>query len=269
MNAAPSAPSVVSNVGSAVASTGSKIWEWVKWLLYLAVIGGIIYGVYYYFTSSSSGSSSTAATGGKDGKDEQDISAKNITAPQGQWGIQFWMMISDWDYKYGSPKGVLSRTDGSGNVNPEITLHPTDNKMIVKISYLPAEHQEGDDLKTFECVVPNIPLQSWFSMSVSMQQRNLDIYMNGLLLKSCFIPGVPINLFSGAKISPSGGFSGKVSDVTFSSTALQPSDAMSYYQKGSTAPGSSVNSLNPISRYDLKLSVVDSATDKEIKSYMT
>jgi hypothetical protein len=269
MNAAP-APSVASSVTSAVSSTGSTIWGWVKWILYLAIIGGIIYGVYYYFTSSSSsGSSTTTATGGKDGKDEQDISAKNITAPQGQWGIQYWMLISDWDYKYGSPKGVLTRTDGSGNVNPEITLHPTDNKMIIKISYLPADHSAGDDMKTFECVIPSIPIQSWFSVSVSMQQRNLDIYMNGALLKSCFIPGVPINVVSGAKLSPSGGFSGKVSDVVFSSTALQPSDAMTYYQKGSSAAGSSVNSLNPISRYNLKLSVVDSSTDKEIKTYMT
>lgn len=265
------APVQTSTVSSSISSVGSTVWGWAKWILYIVIIAGIVYGVYYLYTSYSSGSSgsSTAASDGKDGKEEQDIPTKSITAPQGQWGIQFWMLISDWDYKYGSPKGVLSRTDGSGNVNPEITLHPTDNKMIIKVSYLPAEHHEGDDLKSFECVVPNIPVQSWFSVSVSMQQRNLDIYMNGMLLKSCFIPGVPINLFSGAKLSPSGGFSGKISDVVFSSTALQPSDAMSYYQKGSTAAGSSVNSLNPISRYNLKLSVVDAATDKEIKSYMT
>ena len=209
------------SVSQTVSSVGSSVWGWIKWILYFAVIAATLYGVYYLFTKYSTSTSSTTASGGQDGKTEQDVPAKNITAPQGQWGIQYWMIISDWDYKYGSPKGVLSRTDGSGNVNPEITLHPTDNKMIIKISYLPADKQE-EEHKTFECIVPSIPLQSWFSIGVSMQQRNLDIYMNGLLLKSCFIPGVPINLFSSAKINPNGGFSGKISDVTFSSTALQP-----------------------------------------------
>jgi hypothetical protein len=181
--------------------------------------------------------------------------------------MQFWAFVSDWGYRYGQEKPIITRTDPSGNVNPSIILHPTDNTMRVQVSYLPAQGDGQQTYEMFQCDVPHIPIQSWFAVSISMSQKNLDVYLNGQLVKSCFIPGVPINMVSNASVGSGGGFSGKVSDLYFHNTSLQPTDAMSFFEKGSSAPGAKANPLNPTKNYTYKLAVMDSSTQKEISSY--
>lgn len=245
-----------------------------NYVVYVVLIVAVIYGVYlamsYYKNRGSTGSSNLSGSGTvHDAASPHTFKSSEVpggTQTQGQYGIQLWGFIKDWGYKYGQEKTLFARSDSSGNVNPEVVLHPTDNSAIVRVSYLPRTPGEVSYEK-FECIVPNIPLQSWFSLSVSLNNTNMDVYMNGYLVKSCAIPGVPLNIGSDIVLSKDGGFSGSVSDLTYSNTSLSPTDALTYYKKGSTAPGASSSPSGGLNRYKLQFNIVDKSTDKEIKSY--
>ena len=202
------------------------------------------------------------------------------------YGLQWWMYIKDWNYGYGREKPVLIRTDTSDPkiMNPSVTLHPTDNVLRFKISVFPngdsavsvatpaPANDPGSAQDVFVCEVPNIPLQSWFSVSMTIFERNLDVYIDGMLVKSCFMHGVPRPVAGDVKISPDGGFSGVVCDVNTTNTMLNPSDVMSFYEYGTQCrstvdTGSTASTiLKDATGYLVKFGVYD-AGGKQIKEY--
>jgi hypothetical protein len=184
-----------------------------------------------------------------DGRSEKVIPASKI--PLGvasDYGIQFWMYIKDWDTGFGKEKMVLKREDpANGSImSPKISLHPTDNSLNVSISTysnevsgVPTAGQVSASGDMFTCTVENVPLQSWFAVSVTVFQRNLDIYINGRLVKSCVLPGVPRPAVGDVTIgSKTSGFSGSICTMKSYSNALNPDDAMKFFDAGT--PCSSV-----------------------------
>ena len=150
-------------------------------------------------------------------------------------GVQFWIFIKDWDYQFGSKKSVLYRKDSTNSAykNPDISLHPTDNSLDVTVSIYPTD--ESDTSSTgdkFTCTVENVPLQTWFSVSVTVFQRNLDIYINGKLVKSCVLPGVPRPAAGDIVVGNGGGFSGSICNVHSYPSMLGPSDAAAFFSAG-------------------------------------
>ena len=183
------------------------------------------------------------------GKQETTISAASVPLTQNSdYGVQFWMYIQDWDYNFGKEKLILLRKDptNAATISPKITLHPTDNSLNVSVAIYPTGTTAGastpsgaNDLNAtgdvFTCTVENVPLQSWFSVSATIFQRNLDIYLNGRLVKSCVLPGVPKPAVGDVLVgSATSGFSGNVCNVHFYPNALAPSDASAFYSGGTT-----------------------------------
>lgn len=200
----------------------------------------------YNVVAVSSGKKPTTILGGPtvpdqmplptDGKTKTTISGSTAPLTQGaDNGVQFWMFIRDWDYNFGKKKSVLYRKDSTTPTfrNPDISLHPTDNSLDVTVSIYSANTttttSTGD---SFTCTVENVPLQSWFSVSVTVFQRNLDIYINGKLVKSCVLPGVPRPAAGDIITGDSGGFSGTICNVHSYPTMLGPSDAASFFSAG-------------------------------------
>ena len=201
------------------------------------------------------------------------------TEGSGAYGIQWWMFVKDWNYGYGKEKIVLSRPDPSNVaiMNPKVTLAPTENNLRVSVSVFPSEeggasktepapandHSASDDV--FVCEVPNIPLQSWFSVSMTVFDRNLDIYINGNLVKSCFLPGVPKPAAGNIDVSKDGGFSGYMCNLNHYAKMLAPSDAQSFYSAGTSCSNQS-GSSGPSGGYSVKFGVYD-VKGKEVKEY--
>jgi hypothetical protein len=183
--------------------------------------------------------------GAQDASQSTTIPASSLgvtSANQSVYTMQWWMYIKDWNYGYGKEKTVLVRPDPTNpkNFNPKVTLHPTDNVLRVSVSVYPADGSAGSDepvsadapetaSSVFTCDVPNIPLQSWFSVSMTVFERNLDVYINGQLVKSCFMSGIPKPAAGDVKITPNGGFSGLICNYTSSGSLLNPSDAMAFF----------------------------------------
>jgi len=190
-------------------------------------------------------------------KDAKEVSTVSVAdnGDGGAYGYQFWMYVSDWNYKFGKDKHVMSRDDPSNSaiMNPMISLHPTDNTMKVSVSIFPsgdsskaepapAGHSGSTD-DVFVCEIPNIPLQTWLAVSVTVSTRNLDVYLNGKLVKSCFLSGVPKPVAGSVTLNKDGGFSGFMCAFYHYAKMLVPSDAQSFYGSGvpCNVPGTSTN----------------------------
>lgn len=198
----------------------------------------------------------------------------------GNYGVQWWMFVQDWNYRFGQEKQVLTR-GADGALNPYVYLDAVENTLNVKINLMSGAAGSGgssvpspvgltgstDD--SFVCKVKNVPLQSWFCISLSLSSRNLDIYLNGMLVRSCLLPAVPKAPGGDATVMGNGGFSGNLAALNFYAGALNPNMAMAFYKAG--PPSAAVaqtasTSKTPTSPYVVKLAVVD-PVGQEINKY--
>ena len=245
---------------SSVTSPRTVFQDW-----YYGAASGNIIGDFMHDSTSSKSIASTLAPLPSEGS--------------GAYGIQWWMFVKDWNYGYGKEKVILSRPDPSNVAieNPKVSLAATENNLRVSISLFPADANNSsksepaaandssstDDV--FVCEVPNIPLQSWFSVSLTVFDRNVDIYINGNLVKSCLLPGVPKPAAGNIDVSKDGGFSGYMCDLNHYGKALVPSDAQSFFTAGTRCSGQS-GSAGASGGYTVKFGVYDTK-GKEIKDY--
>ena len=223
-----------------------------------------------------------------DGKTRTVIPAAEVPpGPGGDFGIQYWMYIANWDYKFGQDKEILKRISPSSGsvVSPRIYLGATDNTLHVQTSIYPSSTAAGAATASstsstgdaFTCSVENVPLQSWFSVSVTVFQRNMDIYINGRLVKSCVLPGIPKPALGDIIINDNGGFAGSICNVNSYGSMLTPEDARKFFAAGTTcaAPGETTSGAKPVDRdsvfitlfgYTFRFSKLDKS-GKELSSY--
>jgi hypothetical protein len=196
----------------------------------------------------------------------------------GAYSYQFWMYIKDWNYKFGKDKNILSRSDATNvNImNPSVSLHPTDNTMRISISIFPSSSNSsknepapaghsGSTDDVFICEVPNIPLQSWTCVSISVFSRNLDVYLDGKLVKSCVMSGVPKPAAGDIELNKDGGFSGWMCNLLHYSRMLSPTDCQAFYSKGvpCSIPGTSVKP----GKFNVTFGLFDTK-GREVSKYM-
>ena len=284
---APPPPPMTSRFGGIL-----KIGVVVVGVIFLTILGISFYnylrrrqGLPELAFRGKEGSSGDKTPAPVDGKVRTVIPAGELpTSTSVDYGVQYWMYISDWDYKFGQSKQVLSRVSPTSpsTFGPRITLHPTDNALQVQVSIFPtgqtagaATPDAGTTGDTFTCTVENVPLQSWFSVSATVFQRNLDVYINGRLVKSCVLPGVPKPAVGDVHVgSKTSGFAGQLCNVHMYPNALTPADAMAFYSTGTTCgastPPPSTTPKNTtamkIFGYTFTFGVLDNA-GKSVSSY--
>ena len=270
----------------------------------LTVIGGIFLlflGIFFYnylkkkdglpAVAMPWGSWESKSSGDKvpepiDGKVKKIIPAGEIPVGEGSdYGVQFWMYISNWDYKFGQEKDIIQRVSPVNPMiqSPHITLAANENTLNVKVSYYGTSSNTGAAAGTndtsatgdvFTCAVENVPLQSWFAVSATVFQRNLDVYINGRLVKSCVLPGVPKPAVGDMILNNNGGFAGSLCNVNNYNTMLVPEDARAFFAKGTNckAPGPTTAAVDKDSffitlfGYTFRFSTL-SKEGKELSSY--
>ena len=102
-------------------------------------------------------------------------------------------------------------------------------------------------------MIDNIPIQKWVSIIVSLYGRTLDMYLDGKLVRTCVIPGVPrVDNDMDINVTPNGGFSGWTSAFKYWAHASNPQEAYNIYKDGF---GGSILG-NALSKYRLRFSMV-------------
>ena len=255
-----------------------------SFLMYGTLVVLLGFGAYFIYqgVSGDKTRSNNLASEPVDSSSSTVIPGKDAPAQSGteggNYGVQFWMFIKDWDYKFGQEKPIIRR-GMNGSYNPYVYLHPTENTLSVKVSVFPRESSTvaastpagtsdsgGATDDNFVCTVPNVPLQKWTCVGISISGRNLDIYMDGLLVRSCLLPGVPRPATGSIEIMPGGGFSGSVIDLFHWSRALVPQDVQKFCAAGTK--GTQYNALpsKSLFGYTVKLGIVDDS-GKPIREY--
>jgi len=103
------------------------------------------------------------------------------------------------------------------------------------------------------CLIENVPIQKWVNIIVSLYGLTLDIYLDGKLVRTCVMPGVPqVNNNANIFVSNNKGFSGWTTTFKFWSDASNPQQAYNIYKAGFS--GSILG--NAISKYRLRVSMV-------------
>jgi hypothetical protein len=213
----------------------------------LAVVGFfvIVYLMSWYFNGSKTLSSYA------DAKTELTIPYTEIPLSNtNNYSYSIWIYIDDWGYRYGDEKIIFLRGTIGSVFMPALTLAPMDNRLRVTVS---------TNSQPFMATVPNMPLQKWTNIIVSLNNKVLDIYLNGKLVKTSILPDFPkIDQNAGVFLTPAGGFSGFTSRFNYWANYMNPQDAWNTYKEG---PGGNIFS-NFFNQYKIKLSFIKGTDEK-------
>ena len=214
-------------------------------ILIWTVIVVVIYFIIRYLMLSDNLSSLESA------KNEQKISSTSLVQNENAANFTYsiWFYINDWNYRYGEEKIIYARLDENNEPSPSVSLDSLQNDVLIKMSTYPSSDKEMTSMHT--CRVKNVPIQKWVNLIVSVYGRSLDVYIDGKLVRTCILPGVPkvVNekdLF----ITPNGGFSGFTSKFAYFKEASNPQQAWNIYKKGY---GSAIFSVFDKYRVDVSL----------------
>lgn len=134
-------------------------------------------------------------------------------------GIEFswslWVFIEDLEYKKGTIKHIFHKgndnIDATGvntpNNAPGLYLAADTNQFLVLMNTF-SQVQET-------IVVDDIPLNKWINVIIRCEGRNLDVYINGTIVKRHVLSGVPKQNYGDVFVSMNGGFSGFTSNLWY------------------------------------------------------
>ncbi len=227
----------------------------------------VIFIIYYLFFSSDATSHVTML----DAREMERIPANQLPMQTTSNTYSLWFYINDWNYNYGRNKILFKRFSNDDEPAPSIFLDKFDNTLKVQMAYFVAYGDSNRDIKdaytrNHTCRVRNIPLQRWVHLLVSNRGRNMDIYLDGKLVRTCILPGVPVTSTSDGFIAgdekreENGGFNGLISEVRSFNRPLTPREAFNEYRRGSG------NIFSMFNRFRLRFSLMDRNT--EVKTFV-
>jgi hypothetical protein len=151
------------------------------------------------------------------------------------------------------------------NFCPAVVLGAITNNLDITMSVYPgieniSETTENSNTMFHSCVVPNVPIQKWVNLLISVYGRSLDVYLDGKLVKTTLLPNIVysknISTYD-VVVTPNGGFSGWTSKFQYYPSSIDPQTAWNIYQKGY---GASMLS-NIFGKYQVKVSVVENGAE--------
>lgn len=83
-----------------------------------------------------------------------------------------------------------------------------------------------------EVVVNNLPFKRWFHLAIRMENKIMDIYVNGVVVKRVAFENVPFQNYRNVLVNHNGGFDGNLSDLRYYSSALSVFQIMNVVNAG-------------------------------------
>jgi len=228
------------------------------------VIVLLIYFIYIWVFSDNT---RTNLLGMHNAKKKKVIDSDNL--PQGSsadYTYSMWVYISNWNYRAGESKTILSRNNSDGKSAPHISLGANLNNIEVSLA---TYSSNSNNSEMHSCTLDNIPLQTWAHVLVTLNNRALDLYLDGKLVRTCVLPGVPkqstgqpLVICGDSNENSPGGFDGYVSNINYLSRPVNPREAYAIYREG---PGGSNWFTNVFNKYRLKVAFMKDS--REVNSF--
>jgi len=241
-------------------------------ILLWAIVIVVIYLVYTYIFLDTT---SNVLYSGGNARNPVMINAKKV--PNNKNTVDFtysvWIYIKDWQYRYGDEKIIFKRSRRVSGVEQnyiKVSLANSTNALNVELG-IGDENDDGTMLNESEAAtVDNIPIQRWCHVLVSTNNRALDIYIDGKLVKTSvlnrppFITGLgkaDVSVCPKKTGSEESGFEGELSKFRYIARSINPREAYEIYKEG---PGGNWLS-GLINAYKLKLSFLKD--NEEVTSF--
>ena len=238
-----------------------------KKLLLIAIVVVVLYLVYTYVFLDST--SNTLYSGGN-AKNEKLIPASKIPGNKNSVDFTYslWIYIKDWQYRYGEKKVIFTRQKaGESDHYTEVSLAGSTNTLNVSMATGNGLCGSGGT-NCHSVGIENIPIQRWVHIMVSTNNRAVDTYIDGKLVKTTVLPSPPYTTGqkeAPIKVSPKsggkGGFEGEISKFRYISRTVNPREAYEIYREG---PGGNWLS-SAVNAYKLKLAFMKD--DEEVTSF--
>ena len=133
------------------------------------------------------------------------------------WTFVNWLYIEDWTYRFGQRKGILSWGD-----NLLVYFDEKTNHLHVDIQTVPLGEVET-------LIYKDIPIQRWFSMIIILDNRTLDLFIDGELVASRMLKYLPSYNQNDLILFPNGGFRGKYGYLQYMSYKM-PQFGINHFQ---------------------------------------
>ena len=146
------------------------------------------------------------------------------------WSV--WLFINDYTYKEGKYKHVFHKgndnldNDGIATPNnaPGVYLDKFKNNLVVMMNTFD-NYQE-------KIIVNDIPIHKWINVVIRVIQHQVDIYINGTLVKRHVLEGVPKQNYGDVYASLNGGFSGYTSELRYFNSGIGTNHIQSIVDSG-------------------------------------
>lgn len=131
------------------------------------------------------------------------------------------LYLPDYLRNLGQYKNIFMKGTNPALACPAVYFAPNTNNIIIIIYCDNNEY----DMVTLE----NIPLRRWFNFSFYVNNQNLEIYMNGELVKSSVLRANPVTNNNFVTLSHGLGFDGMLNNFLYSNTKMSPLDIKNLY----------------------------------------
>lgn len=182
----------------------------------------------------------------------------------GEFTFSTWLYISNWSYRAGRNKSVF-RLGGPafdtlrvylGGRKPKLHIRLQTKETSSTLQVVPAAPNQPaeesltvatlatvfDSIQTDSglldaspiCDLPEIDLQRWVNLTVTVNGRTVDVYLDGKLQRSCVLPSfykVDAGGYTGYLLTH-GGFGGQIASTTMFDAALNPEQVYKNYIAG-------------------------------------
>jgi hypothetical protein len=179
--------------------------------------------------------------------------SRSVNADEGiefTWSV--WVFIDDLTYNSGkyrcvfykgndyakNPNANDSETQGLNFPNnaPGLYLAPNTNDLVVMMNTFNVINEE--------IIINDVPINKWVNVIIRCKNNTLDVYVNGSIIKSHELHGVPKQNYGDVYVAPNGGFSGYISNLWYYNYALGISEIQRLVNKG---PNTNMKGSNGLS----------------------
>tara|TARA_B100001175_G_scaffold316342_1_gene330015 strand:- start:7735 stop:8601 length:867 start_codon:yes stop_codon:yes gene_type:complete len=146
--------------------------------------------------------------------------------------------------------------------NLNIGLDKYENNLFIDIETYSETPDSNDKTSFTRYLLKNIPVQKWNNLTISVDTKTLDVYLDGKLRNSFILHGIyknkmennkNKNLYLGNLGDPNIGFEGFITRIRYQPRGINPQEAYNIYKEGISA--SLAKSL--YSKYGLKISFLE------------
>lgn len=139
-------------------------------------------------------------------------------------GIEFtwssWIYINNLQYGEGLFKNIFYKGNRdtqpsglNGTINsPGLYIAPNTNSLVLLMNTFNTINQE--------IIVPGVPLNKWLSVVIRCRNTTLDVYINGTIMRSVELDGLPRQNYGDVYVASNGGFDGYISNLWYHNYAL-------------------------------------------------